>query len=380
MSDAIILYAVGDVGPNRADPLSIFQYTAPFLRKGDLAFCQLEPALSRRGTPLPQARLPMRADPGAAEAIRRAGFDVVSFASNHCMDWGREAFQDTIDALEAQQLHVIGVGQNIDEARAPAILQNGDRSAKVAFLAYNSILPQGYWADSDRPGCAPLRAHTVYEQIEHDQPGTPCRVHTYAHRADMHGMVKDIREAKSRSDVVIVSMHWGIHFVPSVIADYQKELAYAAIDAGADLILGHHPHILKGIEMYKGKAIFYSLANFALESPFTFADHLETKESHKEIVALNPEFKQGSQSLPRDSYKSILVKCRIRPTGIEQVAFIPVMIDEQSQPHLLTAEEPHFAEIVSYLQQISEDQQMELNVSIQENEVLLLESKGHAHE
>jgi Putative enzyme of poly-gamma-glutamate biosynthesis (capsule formation) len=380
MSDAITIYAVGDVGPNRADPFSIFQYTAPFIQKGDLAFCQLEPALSRRGTPLPQARLPMRADPEAAEAIRKAGFDVVSFASNHCMDWGREAFQDTIDALEAQQLHVIGVGQSIDEARAPAILQCEGKSAKVAFLAYNSILPQGYWAEPDRPGCAPLRAYTVYEQIEHDQPGTPCRVHTFAHRADMQGMLNDIREAKSRSDAVIVSMHWGIHFVPAAIADYQKELAYAAIDAGADLILGHHPHILKGIEMYKGKAIFYSLANFALESPFTFADHLETKQSHKEIAALNPEFKQGSKSLPRDSYKSILVKCRIRPSGVEQVAFIPVMIDEQSQPHLLTSDDPEFAEIVSYLQRISEDQRLELNASIQGNEVLLHGAKGSDHE
>ncbi|WP_339159416.1 CapA family protein [Paenibacillus sp. FSL W8-0186] len=369
MTDLLEFYAVGDVGPNREKPSSIFQYTAPFIQQGDLAFCQLEPALSRRGSPLPQARLSMRADPSSAEAIREAGFHVVSFASNHCMDWGIEAFQDTLDALKAQQLQVIGAGRHIDEARAPAIMRV--KGTRVAFLAYNSILPQGYWAESDRPGCAPLRAHTLYEQIEHDQPGTPCRVHTYAHSGDMKGMLEDIQQAKKRSDVVVVSMHWGIHFVPAVIADYQKELAYAAIDAGADLILGHHPHILKGIEMYKGKAIFYSLANFALESPFTFAENLEQKESHKEIAALHPDFKQGSRTLPKDSLKSIMVKCLISPKGIEQVAFLPVMIDEYSDPHILSAEDQRFDEVLSYLKHISEDQGLMLNVSVQGNEVLL---------
>lgn len=372
MTDEITFIAVGDVGPNREDPYSIFQHAAPYIGQADLAFCQLEPALSARGTPLPQARLPMRADPSGAEAIARAGFDVVSFASNHCMDWGREAFEDTIAALAEASLKVVGAGSDIREARAPVIAQVRDNAAKVAFLAYNSILPLGYWATADRPGCAPLRAHTVYEPIEHDQPGTPCRIHTYANREDLQGMMDDIRQAKAQADVVIVSMHWGIHFVPAVIADYQKELAYAAIDAGADLIIGHHPHILKGIEVYRGKAIFYSLANFALESPFSFADNLEDKPSHREITALNPDFKRGGKALPPDSFKSIMVKCLISPEGIQQVAILPVMIDSQFDPHILHADDPRFAEVHAYLKQISEDQGLTWEASVQGDEIRLL--------
>src|SRR5512137_2986391 len=103
----VTLYFVGDVGPRRKDPDSIFQYVRPVLSQADIAFCQLEPNLSQRGTRLPQARLAMRTDPGAARAIRNAGFHVVSFASNHCMDWGSEAFFDTLNALQEQDLRVI---------------------------------------------------------------------------------------------------------------------------------------------------------------------------------------------------------------------------------------------------------------------------------
>jgi poly-gamma-glutamate synthesis protein (capsule biosynthesis protein) len=87
------------------------------------------------------------------------------------MDWGQEAFFDTIEALKGEGISVIGVGKNIEEARKPAILES--KGSRVAFLAYNTILPMGYWADANRPGCAPMRAWTLYEQIEHDQPGTP---------------------------------------------------------------------------------------------------------------------------------------------------------------------------------------------------------------
>ena len=116
-TDKIILYCAGDVGPNRDDPDSMFRAVAPLLKEGDIGLCQLELNFSTRGTPLPQARLPMKADPAGARAIGNAGFHVVSFASNHSMDWGRDAFIDTIDALKKDKLAVIGVGENIVEAR-----------------------------------------------------------------------------------------------------------------------------------------------------------------------------------------------------------------------------------------------------------------------
>jgi poly-gamma-glutamate capsule biosynthesis protein CapA/YwtB (metallophosphatase superfamily) len=271
-ASACIIYVVGDVGPCRRDPSTIFDQVRSTLTAGDLGICQLEPALSKRGNAMPQARLAMRSDPAAAAAIHGAGFHTVSFASNHCMDWGSEAFFDTIDALRAADLTPIGVGANIHEARKPAWFDR--KGARVAVLAYNSILPIGYWAEANRPGCVPLRASTLYEQIEHDQPGTPARTHTFANRGDLDAMCEDIRRAKASADVVIVMVHWGIHFVPAVLADYQREAAHAAIDAGADLIAGHHPHLLKGVEVYRGKVVLYSLGNFALDLPSAFQENV----------------------------------------------------------------------------------------------------------
>ncbi|MFP3975693.1 MAG: CapA family protein, partial [Dehalococcoidia bacterium] len=188
-TEQIVLHAVGDVAPYRENPDTIFDQARETIKESDIAICQLEINLSPRGTLLPQARLGMHGDPQVARAIKEAGFNVVSFASNHCMDFGQEAFFDTIEALKEQGLSVIGVGENIEEARKPAILEC--KGTRVAILAYNTILPMGYWADVDRPGCVPLRAFTLYEQIEHDQAGTPCRTHTFPHRQDLQAMVDD---------------------------------------------------------------------------------------------------------------------------------------------------------------------------------------------
>ncbi|HEX7719897.1 MAG TPA: CapA family protein, partial [Woeseiaceae bacterium] len=251
-----VLVAVGDVAPDRDDPAECFSLAAPVLRSADVAFCQLECNLTTRGRRMPQARHTHRGSPGAAMAMKEAGFDVVSFAGNHCMDWGLEGFDDTVHHLESAGLTVVGVGHDIQAARRAQIVEAD--GVRIAFLACSSILPAAYWATADRAGCAPMRAHTLYEQIELDQPGTPARIHTWAHTGDLDRLCTDIREAAASADVVALSVHWGIHFIPGSLADYQREVAYAAIDAGADLILGHHAHILKGVEIYRGKPILYS--------------------------------------------------------------------------------------------------------------------------
>lgn len=371
MSEELVLLAVGDIAPDREEPSTIFEKARDFLQTGDVVFCQLEANLSERGSPLPQARLACRAQPEVAAALKEAGFTVVSFAGNHCMDWGQEAFFDTISNLKKQGLTVIGVGADIEEARRPAIIDlKGNR---LAFLAYSSILPYGYWAESDRPGCVPLRAHTLYEQIEHDQPGTPCRIHTFAHRGDLEAMVRDIELAKREADLVILSLHWGIHFVPAVIADYQQEIAHVAIEHGADLILGHHAHILKGVEVYKGKAIFYSLCNFALD--LRPSPELLARPRHKEIEALNPDWKPDpeypSYFLPRDSRKTIVAKCVISGGNIKVVSFFPAYINPQSQPEILSPQDPRFKEVVEYMRQITEDQNLTADFQVQNGEVVI---------
>jgi poly-gamma-glutamate capsule biosynthesis protein CapA/YwtB (metallophosphatase superfamily) len=367
----LVFYAVGDVAPNREEPRSIFQHVTGLLKRGDIVFCQLEANLSNRGTPLPQARLASRTKPETAQVMKEAGFNVVSFASNHCMDLGPEAFYDTIAALKEQGLWVIGVGSDIEEARKPAIIEC--KGTRIAFLAYNSILPYGFWADIDKPGCTPLRAWTLYEQVEHDQPGTPCRIHTFPHKDDLQAMVDDISKAKSQADLVILSLHWGIHFIPATIAEYQREVAHVAIDSGADLIIGTHAHILKAIEVYGGKVIFYSLCNFALDLSAT-KKMLESKR-HKEIQKLNPDWQPDpdypTYYMPRDSRKTIIAKCMISDGEIKRVSFLPTYINGQSQPEVLTSKNDNFREVVKYMQEITRDQGINTDYTIEGDEVII---------
>jgi len=370
-NETIVLYAVGDIGPCRNDPHTMFNYVRDHLQKADVAFCQLEPNISNRGYKLPQARLSMRTDPKTAGAIKNAGFHVVSFASNHCLDWGYEALYDTLDHLTAQGIHVIGAGKDINEARKPAVTEC--KGTRIALLAYNSILPEGYWAELDRPGCTPLRALTIYEQIEHDQPGTPPRIHTYPHRGDLEAMVADIKATAKSADVIAVSMHWGLHFIPAQLADYQRDIARAAIDEGADVILGHHAHILKGIEVYKGKIIFYSLANFALDPPGAFEEGLYASDRHKTIQDLNKDWNTDDEyPMPPDTRKTLIAKCIIRNKRIERVSFLPVYINTQSEPELLSVDDDRFHEVVRYIDDITKDQKLNTRYVIDGDEVIPL--------
>jgi poly-gamma-glutamate synthesis protein (capsule biosynthesis protein) len=349
-----VLIAVGDIGPNRPEPSQCFDLSRELLQSGDITFTQLECNLTNRGARLPQVRHTHRSPPETAMDIARAGFDVVSFAGNHCMDWGAEAFFDTIGALKGAGMDVVGVGADIAEARVPVIREVD--GVRVAFLAASSILPMGFWADAKRAGCVPMRAHTLYEQIEHDQPGTPARIHSFAHREDLAALVADVKAARERADVVIVSLHWGIHFVPATIADYQREVGHALIDAGADLILGHHAHILKGVEMYRGKAIFHSIGNFAIDLPMT-PEHAQGK-GFKEVQALSPGWEPDFDSLynfPPDSRMTLFVKAELTKAGIGELSFKPAWINSNAQPAPLESGDERFAKVADYVRWCSEE-------------------------
>jgi len=347
-----VILAVGDVAPDRDNPDECFDLIREPLSQADFVFCQLETSLAEKGARMPQARHAVLTKPAVAQAMRRANFGVISCAGNHCLDWGAEALFETIANLQSQGMNVVGAGANIREARRPVVRTVA--KTRVAFLAYSSILPASYWAEELRAGCAPMRAHTLYEQIELDQPGTPCRIHTYAHTEDLEALRHDVRAARSVADVVIVSMHWGIHFIPAALADYQREVGHAAIDAGADLILGHHAHILKGVEIYQGRPIFYSLGNFATDLRMDM-EHAQRK-SFREIQALSPGWEpdfEGLYNFPQDSKKTLVIRIEIRDGALREVSLLPAYINRQAQARLLDPDEAEFNEVTAYLEQIS---------------------------
>jgi poly-gamma-glutamate capsule biosynthesis protein CapA/YwtB (metallophosphatase superfamily) len=161
MAQAVTLLGCGDVGPIHA-PVNYGSLVRDTLLAADIRFAQVERVYSNRGALVPHSggghsRVP----PEMASIFTDCGFNIVSVASNHAMDWGAEALLDTIELLRGYGIATIGAGRNLAEARQPAFIDcNGLR---IAFLAYCSILHDGYAADTDKPGVAPLRAHTRYE-------------------------------------------------------------------------------------------------------------------------------------------------------------------------------------------------------------------------
>ncbi|NBC36040.1 CapA family protein [Novosphingobium sp. FSY-8] len=352
---AHIFLATGDLAPDRDNYDDSYVATRDVLRAADITFGQLETSFAQSGVRLPQARHAVLARPDGAAALGRAGFDVISMAGNHCMDWGSNAFFETRQNLLANGMDVVGAGANIAQARQPVIRTLGD-GTRVAVLAYSSILPHSYWADERRPGCAPMRAHTIYEQIEHDQPGTPPRTHTYPHREDLAAMEADIRAAKAQADVVIVSHHWGIHFVRAVIADYQRDVARAAIAAGADAILGGHAHILKGCEVIDGKPVFYSLCNFATDLKMDEA-HAKSK-SFNEIRVLAEEWEpdfEGLYNFPKAARLSIIARLEIAGGKLLRAGYLPVYIGRDAVPHIVTPDSAEYAQVVDYMTAVTRE-------------------------
>ncbi|MGH8617597.1 MAG: CapA family protein [Burkholderiales bacterium] len=365
------LIAVGDVCVDRTSPDSIFDLVRDNLQEADFAFCQIETTYSTRGAPSPVVRVPLRADPANVGAIARAGFNIASFASNHCMDWGPEAFTDTIDHLSASGIGVIGAGRNLADARKPLIVESS--AGTIGWLAYCSILPHNYWADGKRPGSAPARARTLYEAIEPDQPGTPPRILSYPVEEDLAAMESDIRALKEKADVVLVSMHWGIHYKEADIAQYQQTYGYAAIDAGADAVLGHHAHILKAVELYRGKPIFHSLCNFAFDLRLPEGEWNNPVRQER-LTKLNPSWQLDpayrSYPFPKDSRKSLLVKIAVRDRKIAHIGMLPVLINQDSQPRCLNPRDPEFTEVVDYLNRITADQKLKTQYRVEDNEII----------
>ena len=356
MPDRIVIAGVGDIGPRRERPAGMFAGVRDALR-ADLLFGQMECVLSDRGTPAPNARLPMRTAPGVAPVLADAGFDVLSLAGNHAMDYGAQALGDTVAHLRAAGIATCGGGATLAEARAPALLEAKGR--RVAFLAYNAILPHGYAAESNRAGCAPLRVHTHYEAVEPDQPGTDPRILTFAAPADLADLLADVRAARARADHVVVSMHWGIHFVRAVLADYQREVGRAIIDAGADAIFGHHPHLLKGVEFHRGRPILHSLGNFAIEQPSAFMERLTEDRGFREISRLNKGWQPGRKYMnPEETRHSVIARLTLDGTGEGAsigLALVPCRIDDDSVPRVLEPGMPAARDLFDYLERITEE-------------------------
>jgi poly-gamma-glutamate synthesis protein (capsule biosynthesis protein) len=352
----VTLMTGGDIGPVYEPTEEFAALIAPVLKQADIRLGQCERTYSERGWMPQYSTGPTgqhsRLHPKLAGVWDAAGIDVVSIASNHAMDWGPEAMLDTVDMFRGKGKQVVGGGKDGDEARKPAIVEKN--GVKIAILAYCSVLRDGQAAAKGKAGIAPLRAHTHYA-AEEFQPGTPPRVISIPYEEDVKAMQEDIRAAKKLADAVIVSIHWGLRLVPKTICTYQPPIAHAAIDAGADLILGHHAHSIKAIEVYKGKVCFYSIGNFMTTGApksikSTYDWNLIWLPIDEECLAANG----GRYFFPSHCRMTMVPKISIGKGGIERVAFLPAYINARAQPYVVAPDDPKFGEILKFTEWVSD--------------------------
>ncbi len=352
----------------RDRPHDIFRHVRDQLVGADITFGQLETAYSEegsRGSSGPRGAVPH--DVSNYAAIPHAGFDVISMASNHTGDWGADALLDCIGRFRRDGITVVGAGADIEEARRPGIIERG--GTRVGFLAYCSVAPEGYYAGQHKHGVAPMRAMTHYEAFEPDQPGGPPLISTHTNDADLAALIADISRLREQVDVLFVSLHWGLHFQRSRLADYQPVVAHAAIEAGADAVIGHHPHILKPVEVYQGRVIFYSLGNFALD-----LNERWWRSFNREWFEAAQRFHQSrapGRDLKAEGRKSAIARFHIADGSIRWVEVVPVLINEKDEPVPYRVDTPDGRAVRDYLAEITAEAGMNTAFDVVDEKVLV---------
>jgi poly-gamma-glutamate capsule biosynthesis protein CapA/YwtB (metallophosphatase superfamily) len=227
---------------------------APALRRADLAIGHLEVPHTRSKSELAGDVPAPGAPPENLDAIRRAGFAAVTLAGNHMADCGPEGIEDTIAGLDRLGIAHTGAGMNLGAARRPALLTVHGR--RIALLSYNCVGPEDSWAREDRAGCNYLRIQTA-----DGRPVTPPGSLTMPDPGAFTQLAEDIAAAREIAELVIVAFHKGIVHTRARLAPYERPLAHAAIAAGAHIVLGHHSHIVRGVEILEGRPVFHGLGN-----------------------------------------------------------------------------------------------------------------------
>lgn len=220
-------------------PSAPWRHVTPYFDQADLVVANLECVISRLGEPWPSKLIHLRTPLAAADSLVAGGVDVVSVANNHALDFGAEAFKDTLGRLDDRRIGYAGGGANAAAAHAPFIVEKN--GLRIAFLGYVRPFSSRTTFNTREWAAGPNRAGLAIGTLE-------------AVRAD-------VGAARAKADLVIVMVHGGVEYRTRPNAA-QRAFAQAAIDAGATLVLGHHPHVLQGYARRGGTVVAFSLGNF----------------------------------------------------------------------------------------------------------------------
>ncbi len=353
----ILIGLTGDLLVNRDDPVSAFADIRGLLAVPDVLFGNLEGAYADDAAYLPTVAAGASAPLRNLEALPAAGFGVLGMANNHMLDVGPDAMLETRKRLRDAGVATCGAGEDLTDARRPAIVEAG--GMRVAFLAYTSVFPVGHEARPGRAGVAPMRAYNTWREPipAMHLPGTRPIVTTTPDEADLAGLTEDIRAARDRADLVVTSFHWGDYTRPFHLTDHERRTARHCVDAGADLVVGHHHHALRGMEWYAGKPIMYGLGHLVYDLRIDWTD-----EYVRSVDAVYPELprdEHGYAVWPRDGWPllpmhedtrmTVVAWADADETGVVDIGFVPCGLTPDGVVHPYAPSSPQGRRVVDYV-------------------------------
>jgi poly-gamma-glutamate synthesis protein (capsule biosynthesis protein) len=324
------LLLLGDLVLDEPDPGSFFEPSRALLHSADLVVGQVEVPHTSRGVPSSVDIPAPPADPAHLEALAGANVGIATLAGNHIFDSGPNGVEDTIATLRGLGIATAGAGMTIEEARRPAVVRG------VGVLSYNCVGPRESRATSRKAGAAALDVITHYE-LDYAGPGGPPRIYTFVAPESLAVLRADVLALREQVDVVVVAFHKGIGHVPVVVPEYERELGRVAIDCGADVVVGHHAHILRGIEVYRGRPVFHGLGNFvtvthALTPAAGTTAELEAWATRRrELFGFAPDPAMPFYPFHPESRNTMIADCRIE-SGVVDAGFVPCWIDDRGRP------------------------------------------------
>ena len=336
---SIQMLGLGDISLGLPHAEVFFERVATLLRRADIVVGQVEHPFTDRALKTVDNAAPC--NPVGMAVLAKAGLTLATLAGNHIWDSGPSGIEDTINGLRGLGIVTVGAGSDIEEATKPAIVEKA--GVRIAFLDYNCVGLKETYAGKEKAGCAYVHVMTHYD-LDYACPGGPPTVYTYCESKSLRRMIDNVRDLRSSCDVLVVSLHKGLVHTPVKLAQYEREVTHAAIDAGADIIFSHHAHILKGIEVYRAKVIFHGLGNFV-----NVVRHLTVDPSkgldqwakrRKEIFGFepDPEYPPFYPFHPEAKH-TLIARCIIEDAKISRVSYLPCFINKKGAPEILKRDE-----------------------------------------
>lgn len=327
---------LGDVILDVPDPDHWLSGIAPATRGATLSIAHLEVPHTLRGFELGGDVPAPGADPAHLAALARAGIGMVSLAGNHMADCGPVGIADTIATLDELGIAHCGAGMDLGDARKPAI-HTGPDGRRLALLNYNCVGPENAWAADDRAG-------TAYLPIETDNgapvaPAAPLVRLTDKARAILG---EDIAAARREAGLVVVALHKGVVHTPAHLAPYERPLAQAAIDAGADVVIGHHAHIVQGIERYRDRPIYHGLGNgcvvtHALSPDQDHPARADWARRRKALFGFEPDPAYTLAPFHPEAVNAMIGRLVWHADGRLEAGLLPVHVEAPGRPVLADA-------------------------------------------